>query len=197
MKTLVIACALAASALSAQPLEQGERDRALSELHATRKRFIDAIAGVSDAQWNFKAAPEKWSIAQVAEHIAVSEEFIFGVSQRVLKAPSTPGKSDKKNDEKLLVAVADRSEKFQAPEPIQPTSRFKTRDELIAAFKTRRDATIDYIDKTPDSLRDHVAPHPVLKDLDAYQWILLMAAHTERHVRQIEEVKAAAGYPKK
>ena len=121
----------------------------------------------------------------------------FGVSQRVLKAPSTPGKSDKQNDEKLLVSVADRSEKFQAPEPIQPTSRFKTRGELIAAFKTRRDATIDYIGKTPDSLRDHLAPHPVFKDLDAYQWILLMAGHTERHVRQIEEVKAAAGYPKK
>ena len=195
MKFMVIACSLAAGALSAEPLTQGERDRALSELHATRKRFLDAIANVSAAQWTFKASPEKWSIAQVAEHIAISDEFVFGVTQQVLKSPAAPGKADKKNDEKILVASADRSQKFQAPEPIQPTSRFKSKEELTAFFKNRRDATIDYVEKTPDSLRDHVSAHPVFKDLDAYQWILLIAGHSERHVRQIEEVKAAAGYP--
>jgi len=32
--------------------------------------------------------------------------------------------------------------------------------------------------------------------LDAYQWILLLSGHTERHTLQILEVKADPKYPK-
>jgi len=39
------------------------------------------------------------------------------------------------------------------------------------------------------------APWTPLGDLEAYQWRLLLASHTERHVQQIEAVKTASGYP--
>jgi hypothetical protein len=32
--------------------------------------------------------------------------------------------------------------------------------------------------------------------MDAYQFLVMIAAHTERHVAQIQEVKATANYPK-
>jgi hypothetical protein len=32
--------------------------------------------------------------------------------------------------------------------------------------------------------------------LDAYRWVLLMSAHTERHTNQIKEVKADPNFPK-
>jgi hypothetical protein len=31
--------------------------------------------------------------------------------------------------------------------------------------------------------------------MDAYQWLLLLAAHTERHTAQIEEIKADPKFP--
>jgi hypothetical protein len=31
--------------------------------------------------------------------------------------------------------------------------------------------------------------------MDGYQWVLGVAAHTERHTKQIREVQATAGYP--
>ncbi len=50
---------------------------------------------------------------------------------------------------------------------------------------------------TQDDLRAHSAPHPVLKTIDAYQWLLLLSAHSARHAAQIEEVKADPNFPKK
>ncbi len=62
---------------SAQTLTQADRDKAVAELQGSRQAFLDATKGLSPAQWNFKAGPDRWSIAQCAEHIALSEDFIY------------------------------------------------------------------------------------------------------------------------
>ena len=39
--------------------------------------------------------------------------------------------------------------------------------------------------------------HPLGQPLDAYEWLLFVAAHSERHTKQILEVKADPNFPKK
>ena len=182
----------------AESISQGERDRALSELHASRKQFLDSIAGLSEAQWNFKPAPEVWSIAECAEHITLSEELILGRSHQAMASPADASKKEqvKGKDQKVLDAVVDRSQKFKAPEPLVPTHRWPTLQAVTDEFKQRRDRTLDYMRITQDDLRSHFAPHPAAGTLDAYQWILLLSAHTQRHTAQLNEVKQNANYPK-
>ncbi len=171
----------------------------MSELHATRKAFLDSVAGLSAAQWNFKPAPDRWSIAECAEHIAKSEDVLFDLAtKKIMQSPAAPEKRGQGNahDEEVLKSVEDRSQKAKAPESLQPTGKL-SRQAVVAAFKKSRDHTIDYIEKTPDDLRVHFAPHPVFHELDAYQWILFTAGHTQRHVEQIREVKADPRFPKK
>ena len=62
--------------LSAQQLTQAEKEHALQYLEATKQDVLDATKGLSQAQWNFKPAPDRWSVAQVMEHIAAAEDFI-------------------------------------------------------------------------------------------------------------------------
>ena len=187
--------------MNADPLEKGERDRAMSYLHATRKQFLDAVQGVSAVQAKWKAAPDRWSVAEVAEHIAVSEDFVYQiVTAKALKSP--PATEEQKaltkgKDEVIPRAVPDRSRKFQAPEPIVPTGKFADIEETRKAFVALRDRTIAFIEKTNVSLRDYVAPHPAMKEMDAYQWILFLAAHSERHLKQLQEVKESPGYPER
>src|SRR5437016_3665993 len=78
---------LTAGAFAGEPLPQGRRDFAMSHMHATRKMFLDATANLTPAQWNFKAGPDRWSIAECAEHIAVSEDFIWGVMEKIVAGP--------------------------------------------------------------------------------------------------------------
>src|SRR5260370_25583730 len=75
-RTLIIG-SLALGVLFAEPLTQSERDKALSHFHATRKLLLDSVAGLSYAQWNFKPAPERWSIARCADHIARRVHPVF------------------------------------------------------------------------------------------------------------------------
>jgi type II secretory pathway pseudopilin PulG len=81
MLSLLLLATLAAPALP-QSLTKEERERAMSELHATRKLFLDSLAGLSEAQWNFKPAPEVWSVAECAEHIALSEDRLYELVRR-------------------------------------------------------------------------------------------------------------------
>lgn len=197
MKTILL-LTLATLGMHAQPLQQSERDRAMSHMHATRKVFLDSLSGVSKAQWDFKPAPEVWSIAECAEHIVLSEDLIFNLAtKQVMAAPMDPAlKVDKANDEKVLAAMVNRSVKAQAPEPLKPQRIFATPEAAIVEFKKRRDRNIAYVQTTQDELRAHAVKHPIFGALDAYQWLLLLSAHSERHTLQLNEVKMSTGYPK-
>jgi DinB superfamily len=181
------------------PLTTAEREAALNSLQATHDAFLKSIAGLSEKQWRFKPAPDRWSVAEVSEHIAVSEAKIFGLVQgTIMKSPLNPERRAEVagKDELVLQKVPDRSQKAQAPEFLKPTNRWATRQELTKAFEDSRKATMDYVRTTNDDLRDHFGPHPLLGTLDAYQWILLISAHSERHTKQIEEVKADPNFPR-
>ncbi len=176
-----------------------EREVALKSLQGTHDAFLKSIAGLSEKQWRFKPAPDRWSVAEVSEHIAVAESSIFGLVQsKFMTSPATPEKRTEVagKDETILKMVPDRSHKVQAPEFLKPTNRWANEADLIKAFEDSRKATMDYVRTTNDDLRDHFGPHPVLGPLDAYQWILLISAHSERHTKQIEEVKADPNFPK-
>jgi type II secretory pathway pseudopilin PulG len=95
MLPLLLLATLAAPAWP-QSLTKEERERAMSELNATRKLFLDSLAGLSEAQWNFKPAPEVWSVAECAEHIALSEDRLYElVAQKLMKAPAEPRRKRK------------------------------------------------------------------------------------------------------
>jgi hypothetical protein len=197
---LVFAALCGISAQAADTLTQGERDFAMSNMQATRKLFLDSVAGLTPEQWSFKAAPERWSIAECAEHIALSEDLISGMGKSTLTKPESEkvvrGDEARAGDQKLLDAVVDRSHKAQAPEPLKPNHKFATPQEAVDHFRKSRDANIDYIEKTKDDLRAHAAQGPTGEPIDGYRWILLMSAHTERHTNQIKEVKADPNFPK-
>jgi hypothetical protein len=201
---LVLTLALASIAqTTATPasttLSAAEREVALNSLQATHDAFLKSIAGLSEKQWRFKPAPDRWSVAEVSEHIAVAESGIFGMVQgKIMTSPATPEKRAEVagKDETILKMVPDRSHKAQAPEFLKPTNRWATQADLVKAFEDSRKATMDYVRTTNDDLRDHFGPHPLLGPMDAYQWILLISAHSERHTKQIEEVKADPNFPK-
>jgi len=194
----VLACTLAVAPAYAQPLTEQERASLLKHLQQTRQAFLDSISGLSDAQWTFKAAPDRWSIAEVAEHIAISETTILRiVTDQIMKGPAVPRNPDAVPDEKLLGWLLDRTSKFQAPEMLKPTHRWATRDALTKDFLAAREKTSTYVKTTTDDLHGHAGAHPVFKMLDGYQWVLLLSGHSARHTAQIEEVKASAGYPVK
>ncbi len=198
---LLLLLALTASNALAQPLGQGERDFAMSQLHATRKMVLDETAGLSPAQWNFKTSPERWSIAECVEHITLSEDSLFEMLQgKILKTPPAPEKrlvKPAEKDNKIWAALTSREQRANAPVALKPSGKWATPQAMLEHFKQSRDRVIAYVEKTPDALRNHSIPSQAFESMDGYQWILLIAGHSQRHVDQIREVKADAAYPKR
>ena len=183
--------------LPAQELTQAEKEHALQYLESTRQDVLEATKGLSEAQWNFKPAPDRWSAAQVLEHIAAAEDFIRVnlVQGKVMTLPAgEPGRDVKKIDAAVEAMIPDRSHKAQAPEPLIPNNRFGSPVGSLKHFLESREITEQFLRSTA-GLRDHVMDGPVGK-MDGYEFILFLAAHSERHVKQINEVKADPNFPK-
>jgi len=191
----VICVLFLATTVVAQQLTQTDRDKGVQYLQQTQGDLLAAVSGLSDAQMKFKPAPDRWSVAEVLEHITLAEDFIFNnVTANVMKAGAGPASRDvAKADSMVLAIVPDRSSKRQAPPPLVPTDRW-TPPEAIDQFQRSRAKTIAFMEGTPD-LRAHVADSP-LGSLDAYEWLLFTGAHSARHTKQILEVKADPNFPK-
>lgn len=184
----------------AKPVSKEERKAAIKYLKHTKKLFLDSTKGLSDAQLKWKPAPDKWSVFEVSEHIALAESFLFDlISGRIMKAPANSSKMSEVTIEQIMKMVPDRTSKFQAPEPIRPDkSPWTSMKDTMAAFEQRRATTIKFMEKGNDDMRERFFMNPAFgKELDAYLWIAFLSAHTERHVKQILEVKANPGFPKK
>jgi hypothetical protein len=194
---LAVVLCVTASAF-AQSLTPADRESAVKYLASTKQGVLDATAGLSEAQWNFKPAPDRWSVAEVTEHIAAAEDYLRGmVTDQVMKAPPRPAGDDVKAiDEMVLAKVPDRTNKVQAPEPLKPTNRFGSPQASLKHFEETRQQTVDFLNQH-DDLRAHAVDSPFGKKLDGYEWIMFIAAHSDRHTKQINEVKADPNFPKK
>lgn len=193
---LVLFAAVAAIARAESP--PADRDAIIADLERTQAALADATRGLTPEQWAFKPAPDRWSVAEAYEHVTLGEEALFGLIQEGLEAPAAPEKegaaASGEKDAGVQAMVTDRSQRFQAPDFLQPIGRWSL-EELQAEFAARRAKTIGFVRDTDADLRAHFIAGPA-GELDAAQWFLFLSGHTERHTAQILEVKGDPGFPK-
>jgi hypothetical protein len=189
---LLLLCAVSLG----QTLTQADREKAEQYLQQTRDGVVEATKGLSEAQMKFKPAPDRWSVAETLEHIVLVEDALLeNVSGNVMKAPAGgPDRDTARIDAMVLAMIPDRSHKKQASPQFVPTGRWTPSETLDHFLKTRA-KTIAFLDSTPD-LRAHASDSPIGQQLDGYEWLLFIAAHSQRHTKQILEVKADPNFPK-
>jgi uncharacterized damage-inducible protein DinB len=165
-----------------------DKDNLLTLLHDTRLRFLSSLAGVSDDASRLRPAEGCWSVLDCVEHIAGAEAFMF----RILKESRHPRSADAPNrEEDFLRRMVDRSVKARTPERGQPRGRFANLEEARNQFVTARGATIAFVKANTEDLRAMGVPHPIFGDVSAYEMLIIMAKHAERHALQIEEIRKA------
>jgi DinB superfamily len=176
-----------------------ERAKAIKLLKESQEETLEALEKLSDEQLKFKAAPEKWSILEVAEHILLGEGLLFGAVEKALDSQPNPEweTKTKGKTEFLEKAIVNRQTKAQAPESIVPSGKL-SRAELIAKFKEARAKTLKFAEETQLPVKSHTLDHPfrVFGTLNAYQWLIYVPLHNMRHNQQIAEVKSNPNFPK-
>jgi hypothetical protein len=174
-----------------------ERETALALLARSRTAVLNAVDGVTDDQARWKPAPERWSILEYIEHLAVSDDALVALVKRSLEAPAQVETADerKAREQKIRETPVPRGVNH-APDHLRPVARFDSLAGAVSAFLAARERTIEYAQSTTDDLRSHFTPHSVLGQMDGYQWLCGNARHAENHAAHVVEIRGMAEFPR-
>ncbi|MFV8225844.1 DinB family protein [Christiangramia aquimixticola] len=166
-------------------------------LDSTASALESHVEGLSEEQMQFSADENSWTIAQIVEHINIVEGGLKGLLNSKLEAGENSEMRDqiKFSDAELLAFITNRREKIKTQPQFEPADSFTSSAEALDAFNDQREKIVDWLKDSNADLRNYVAEFP-FGMIDGYQTVLFMAGHTERHIKQIEEVKNNPNFPK-
>ena len=114
---------------------------------------------------------------------------------RLVQGPRRPRPVGAPNREEMFFRrMTDRSVKAESPERGRPRGRFASLEEARRQFAIARGETIGFVEANTEDLRATEVTHPLplFGEVSAYEMLIIMAKHAERHALQIEEIKSAA-----
>ncbi|MEZ4809633.1 MAG: DinB family protein [Allomuricauda sp.] len=178
-------------------LTDADRELAIKHLTESRDHMLKVLDGLTTEQLNFKPSENAWSIAECAEHLAISENVFGGLIQKTATSDPNPALKDSLafKDEQLMAVLTDRSHKVKTSEAFEPSGKFGSHEATVQAFLEKRNEHIEYVRTTDDDLRNRFSKDLPFGVVDGLQVIIFAAGHTERHVLQMEEVMASEGFP--
>ena len=185
-----------AAAPAAGALTDAERAALVEMLEQGRKETEELVARAEGDLFTTKPAPERWSVAEVLEHIGATEQVLFGMVQTALAGSPDPEAAQ------ILTAmpvaalagtIKSREKRFQAPAELQPKGG-KSRDELLALYRGAHDTTLEFVRTTQAAVAAYTSPSPAGK-MTVHHLLTLIAAHNLRHNQQIAEVLTQLAQP--
>jgi uncharacterized damage-inducible protein DinB len=174
-----------------------EREFALRHLTESRASLLRMAQGLSPEQWHYRAASGRWTVAECVEHVVTVESRLLDRIQTMLQKEPDPSRRSalEGQDHAMFALAVARVDRWQAPEALVPIGLWP-HEQLLPEFEAARRLTRDFATGSQADLRRHFFKHPVLGDLDLYQWLILIAAHCDRHRIQSEEVISSPAFPR-
>ena len=171
-------------------LSQTERDFAISYLKATHNNIVEVVKELPEESFNYKPKEGGWSVSNALEHIILTETAFFGMAQGTLANDESMSEKDMSGKDGILIGMlANRGTKVKTAAPFEPTGKWDTKEDMLAELEKSRNQLIDFLSSTDADLRGHVTTIPV-GEVDVYQIILIISAHSQRHTFQMQEVLA-------
>lgn len=167
-----------------------ERKYLLNVLKKSEEKLLTTIEELSEAQFMQKKSAEHWSFANVIEHIIlVDQSVLHGIKAKAQDPPETIPETFPK--EKLLKVTTNRTTKVKAPPFGMPKDAFDNKEEAIEEFKKHRTGIEYFVENTDFPLKRIAFQHFIFGLINGEGWIAFMAGHCNRHILQMEEMKAA------
>ncbi|GAB3955534.1 hypothetical protein GCM10028805_43370 [Spirosoma harenae] len=205
MKSLLIISLLCECVVSfaqtKQPLwSEKERLYLVDGLQTSQHDFSNELKGLTEKQIHFKPDSTTWSIAEVAEHLAIYDELLYWDLLNNQYTPELPEWVEKvKGVDSVMLAYTNDPALLKAPFVAHPLGRFTRKEDLVAYFNRFRTEVISLVKETKADFRLHFIFRSedagVWRVRDLHQYTLLWIAHTQRHTNQIKRIKAYATYP--
>lgn len=170
-------------------MHEDERRQILTMLHEGGEALRVSVADLDEQTARQKPAPDRWSVLECVEHVAITEEALYGLVQQATPAGEplhNPGR-----EAKLLQLALDRKRTIPAPASVWPDGRARGVDKAMRRFDVARGLTVRWVEEFAGDPRAHLTTHPLIKGpVNCYEMMLMIALHPKRHAEQIREIRS-------
>jgi uncharacterized damage-inducible protein DinB len=168
----------------------------LAHLDTHRQALEQAAAVLPEAARTRRPAPDRWSVAEILEHLNLVEGRIAGLLRDEIDRARGAGVGPERDSSPVvqtmpIARLLDRSAPITARENALPTGKQDARQAVAALAETQRTLRELLLSADGMALSEVVVPHPRLGPLNVYQWLVFVGAHEGRHTAQVDEVNAA------
>lgn len=170
-------------------MNEQERQEILSSLEQGKTAMRTALRDVTEEMAARAPAPESWSILGCVEHLVISEDYLF--RQIIESARADVPLVNEKREAAIPVRGLDRSRRMESPPQASPSGLFPTLSEAVERFMANRERTINFVRENKEDLRSMITSHPIMGTVNCHEMLQSIAVHCLRHIKQIEEAKAA------
>ncbi|MEM9299283.1 MAG: DinB family protein [Bacteroidota bacterium] len=173
-----------------------DRKYLLDNLIKSKEELRNETENLTQEQWNFKESPDRWSINQIVEHLAIWELLFtheISVSLQIGPIPNFPNHLPdslflNEDPESLKPKNArDFTKPFSYTVPL---GNHSGKDNL-AWITHMRDESIKFVKNETRDLRAHY----INFGPNIHQNLLMVFTHNYRHLGQIRKIKARPDYP--
>jgi hypothetical protein len=170
-------------------------EEVLAYLDTQHAALDEAVAAVPAEMRGQRPAPDRWSIAEILDHVAI----VNGRANDFLEAQVASAREAGLGEEREISPVIstfdpspilDRSRKRTASEQSQPRAGIEVGEAQAALAATQQALRDLLVDWDGLALSELILPNPVFGPLNVYQWAYFVAGHEGRHAAQMRELAA-------
>lgn len=157
----------------------------IHHIEQVNEMLVQLLHSIDERNFNQSPGPGKWSIAQVADHIRLS-------NNSVAKALALKGTAVDRNPaervSELKKMFLDFQTKYQSPDFIVPPKDIYDQELLLKDLQ----ASIQLIrDRMYEDDLDELINHPAFGDISKFEILHFVLYHTQRHLQQIKAIAAS------
>ena len=156
------------------------------------ERLKETVENLTDEQLNYLPEGERWTVAQIVEHLSLVEDGMTRISRKLLNEAKENGKTSdgsvKISEDFLRKAEKSREQKLEAPDRVHPKLG-QTIAESLAKMEENR-IRLNELRPLFESVEcsNYKFPHPAFGELTAHEWLALIGGHEMRHIEQIKRI---------
>lgn len=161
------------------------KEELLKGLEESTNALSDVLAAFSAVQFGQEPAPDKWSAAEVAEHLILLEKIVGGALSGFCVATHRDPFL-KKRDIEGHMSNFERA--FKAPEFIRPSGHLQQQDAIDQLISVRKmTSNLVMVSDVTETCMD--TDHPGFGQLTRGEWVYFDISHANRHLRQLLHIK--------
>jgi hypothetical protein len=164
---------------------------AMNYVEERRKELLQSFAGIPGDRLCRRATAEGWSVAEILEHLRMVEAGVARLITKRVGQAREAGLGEERSTDSVLPSFEQHSARLdnavmEAPATVHPRPNIDINEAVEGLESSREALRAAAVSANGLSIGEIKHTHPILGELDLYQWLIFVGQHEGRHKRQIE-----------